>query len=232
MVPLRLGFVPQWNAPCERASCLFFQGSRAQWNREAALTQPSHHRRAPRALFDCVTFVRSKPARGLPVNRALGGTQSICTFPWWECVCPHTLWKWDFIPWSEEVPWQEWSSLQSESVPAPCTIYGCCGSHPCPSHAQLGSKGQCQQCHCSSPQPHPPCLCLHNPTINHGDAQAVRTLIIWLRGNLNTSFGGKTSNVSRQQNPRWNTRKIQQNGLDLTHTYSKNTSKEIMWFLR
>lgn len=150
MVPLRLGFVSQWNSPCERASCLFLQGSRAQWNHEAALTQPRHQRRAPWALFACVTFVKSKPEQGLPVTRALEGMQSICTLPLWEAVCPHILWK--------------WRSSLTEIKSTPVRV------HPCPWHsrwmvwinlcpsppAQLGSKGQCQQSHFSSPQPHPP----------------------------------------------------------------------------
>lgn len=65
----------------------------------------------------------------------------------------------------------------------------------------LGAKGRANSAISVPLNLIPPSLCLQNPTINHGDVQAVRTLIIWLRGNLNTSFGGKSSDVSRQQNP-------------------------------
>lgn len=76
--------------------------------------------------------------------------------------------------------------------------------HPCPWHSlwmvwitslpfscSAWEQGAVPQEPFQFPSTSSPSLCLQNPTINHGDVQALGTLIIWLRGNLNTSFGGK-----------------------------------------
>lgn len=78
-----------------------------------------------------------------------------------------------------------------ESIPALCTLCGWCGlipAFPCLLWEQVAvPAGPFEFRTTSSPLS----LCLQNPTINHGDVQAIRTVIIWLRGNLNTSFGGE-----------------------------------------
>lgn len=148
----------------------------------------SSWRRAPWTPLAYATYVKSKKEKGLPVNRILEGMQPICTLPLWEGVCPHTFLK-----------WENFLSVQGSSLKE----IACLSQSPPPLHSSCGwctcipplfmlslSAGQHSQHHFSFPLTSSSLpQCLENHTINQGDVQSGRALIIWLWWNLNTSFG-------------------------------------------